>query len=310
MGTVYFINGFLEAGKTTFIKELFSKESFRIPGKTLIIMCEEGNQVFSDSELAQANAVLEVLEERKEFTVDNLLRLEDKHHPERIIVEYNGMWDRKSIVFPQSWGNIMEIAVFDSVTFKLYSENLRAYVTEQVRKAELVVFYRADVVRDKLGGFLRNIKAVNTGAALVFLGAEGDIILDPDEALPFDISSDELDLDDVGFAVMCMDSMERVEVYEDKKVHFMARVYKMKDGGEFEFVAGRWVMTCCEADMTFLGIICAHPKAYELQNKDWVEITGVIRIVYDEVMKRDTPVCKVVDLKMAEKPEQEFVSMI
>lgn len=35
MGTIYFVNGFLDAGKTTFIKELIARESFRIPGKTM-----------------------------------------------------------------------------------------------------------------------------------------------------------------------------------------------------------------------------------------------------------------------------------
>ena len=63
MGTVYFVNGFLEAGKTTFIKELIGRESFRISGKTLILLCEEGDLEYDDEELAGANSVLEIIEE-------------------------------------------------------------------------------------------------------------------------------------------------------------------------------------------------------------------------------------------------------
>ena len=72
-------------------------------------------------------------------------------------------------------------------------------------------------------------------------------MLEPDEYLPYDVTNEELFLDDTGFVVMCMDSLERQEVYAGKKVHFIARVYKMKDGGELEFIAGRRIMTCCEA---------------------------------------------------------------
>ncbi len=310
MGTVFFVNGFLEAGKTTFIKELIARESFRIPGKTLIILCEEGDLEYDAEELANAGAVLEIVDEEEKFNEDHIAALEGKHRPDRVIVEFNGMWDRKYLEFPWYWDDIMEIAIFDASTFKLYADNMRSLLTEQVRKAELVVFYKADEMRDKLALYVRNIKAINNQAAFVFRGAEGDIILDPDENLPYDINSDHLELDEVGFAVMCMDSMERYEVYEGKTVHFTAQAYKMKNGGDLEFVAGRLIMTCCEADMTIMGIICGYPKAYELENKEWVEITGIIRVVVDKEMDREIPVCRVIDLKKGTAPEDEFVSMI
>ncbi|MCR5798652.1 MAG: GTPase [Lachnospiraceae bacterium] len=310
MGTVYFVNGFLEAGKTTFIKELIARESFRVPGKTLIILCEEGDLKYDEAELAAANAVVEVIEEEEDFNEENLSAIEGRYKPDRVIVEFNGMWDRKNLDFPWYWDDIMEIAVFDASTFKLYADNMRSLLAEQVLKAELVIFYKADKVRDKLALYARNIKAINNQAAFMFRGAEGDIILDPDENLPYDINSDNLELDEVGFAVMCMDSLERYEVYEGKKVHFSAQAYKMKDGGDLEFIAGRMIMTCCEADMSFMGIICGYPKAYELENKEWVEITGIIRVVVDKELGREIPVCRVLDLEKCPAPDSEFVSMI
>nr|MCR5023152.1 GTPase [Lachnospiraceae bacterium] len=71
MGTVYFVNGFLEAGKTTFIKELIGRESFRISGKTLILLCEEGDREYDASELEEAGAVLEVIEAEADFNEEN-----------------------------------------------------------------------------------------------------------------------------------------------------------------------------------------------------------------------------------------------
>ncbi len=307
MGTVYFVNGFLESGKTTFIKELLAKESFRIPGKTLIILCEEGDLEYERNELTETNSVVELIEEEENFNEDYIISIEKKHRPDRVIVEYNGMWNRKNIVFPWYWNDIMEIAILDAATFKIYSENLRPFLAEQVRGAELIVFYKADKVRDKLASYVRNIKAINNKAGFVLRGEEGDIILDPDESLPYDINAEEIILDDIGFTVMCIDSLERTESYEGKKITFMACVYKMKDGEDFEFAAGRQVMTCCEADMTFTGIICAYPKAYELKEKDWVEITGLIRVKYDEVIQREIPVCRVLELTLCDPPEKEII---
>ena len=310
MGTVYFVNGFLEAGKTTFIKELIGRESFRISGKTLILLCEEGDLEYDDEELAGANAVLEIIEEEEDFNEDTIAALEKKHRPARIIVEFNGRWDRKALEFPWYWDDIMEIAVFDASTFKLYSDNMRSLLAEQVRRADLILFYKADEVREKLASYVRNIKAINMGAAFVFRGAEGDIILDPDEHLPYDINADELFLDDEGFAVLSMDSLQRCEVYDGKKVHFNACVYKMKDGSDLEFIAGRMIMTCCVADMSFVGFICGYPKAYELDDREWVEISGILRIRFDDEMQRNIPVCRVMELKEIDRPEKEIISLI
>ncbi len=310
MGTVYFINGFLEAGKTTFIQNLLSQDYFQISGKTLIILCEEGDLEYDDDMLVSHNAVLEIIDKEEDFNEEYLAEIEKKHLPERIFVEYNGMWDRKKLEFPWYWEDIMEIAVIDASTFKLYADNMRSLLAEQVRKAELVIFYKADEVRDKLASYARNIKAINVGAAFVFRGAEGDIILKPEENLPYDINREELELDEVGFAVMCMDSLERYDAYEGKKVHFTARAYRMKDGGDLEFVAGSFIMTCCESDMTFMGILCGYEKAYELENKEWVEITGIIRSFYDEELKRKLPICRVTELKKGITPEKEFVTLV
>ena len=310
MGTVYFVNGFLEAGKTTFINELIGRESFRISGKTLILLCEEGDTEYTDNELAETDSVIEIIENEEDFNEENIVVIENKHRPERVIVEFNGMWDRKNLEFPWYWDDIMEIAVFDATTFKLYSDNMRSLLAEQVRHAELVMFYKADEVRDKLASYVRNIKAINSGVVFVFRGTKGDIILETDEILPYDINSNELFLDDEGFVVMCMDSLERCDAYEGKRVHFSACAYKMRDGGDFEFIAGRQVMTCCEADMLLTGIICGFPKAYELENREWVEVTGILSVRYDEFMQRNIPICSVIELNKVEKPENDIVSLL
>ena len=40
---VFLINGFLEAGKTQFLEFTMDQEYFQTEGKTLLIVCEEGD---------------------------------------------------------------------------------------------------------------------------------------------------------------------------------------------------------------------------------------------------------------------------
>ena len=310
MATVYFINGFLEAGKTTFIKDLLRKDYFQIDGRTLLLVCEEGDTEYDVDELAAAKTDIEYLSDPEDFNEGHLTYIEKKYRPERIIVEFNGMWNRKNLEFPWYWEDFIETAIFDASTFKLYSDNMRALLAEQVRNVDIVVFNRCDPVRKEIGKYTRNIKTINPKAGFIYWGNEGNIILDPDETLPYDINEDELFLDDQGFAVFCMDSMERYGIYEGKVVHFSAMAYQMRDAQEFEFVAGRHVMTCCELDMSFVGIICSYIGAHNLDNKSWVDVTAAVKISYDEDLKKCIPVCRVLDLSVSEEPGNPIVSLI
>ena len=92
MKSVFIINGFLESGKTEFIKFTMQQEYFRIKGKTMILLCEEGEVEYDDALLKQTNSVVEVIEKKEDLLGSTLLNLEKKHKPDRIIIEYNGMW--------------------------------------------------------------------------------------------------------------------------------------------------------------------------------------------------------------------------
>ena len=46
MKPVYMINGFLESGKTEFISFTLAQNYFQIKGKTLLILCEEGENEY------------------------------------------------------------------------------------------------------------------------------------------------------------------------------------------------------------------------------------------------------------------------
>ena len=97
MKPVYIINGFLESGKTEFITYTLSQPYFQIRGKTLLIVCEEGEVEYEEVLLRKSRTVMEVIDEEENFTPENLIELEKKYKPERIVIEYNGMWNCKNM---------------------------------------------------------------------------------------------------------------------------------------------------------------------------------------------------------------------
>ena len=48
---LFLINGFLEAGKTQFLEFTMDQEYFQTEGKTLLIVCEEGDTEYDEKKL-------------------------------------------------------------------------------------------------------------------------------------------------------------------------------------------------------------------------------------------------------------------
>ena len=63
---VYLINGFLESGKTEFIKYTISQPYFQTRGTTLLILCEEGELEYEEALLKKTRTVMEVIEDEEE----------------------------------------------------------------------------------------------------------------------------------------------------------------------------------------------------------------------------------------------------
>ncbi len=70
-----------------------------------------------------------------------------KHKPERVVVEYNGMWpvsDFEKLALPAGWKIEQKIATVDASTFQMYLTNLKPLFVEMVKGAELVLFNRCE----------------------------------------------------------------------------------------------------------------------------------------------------------------------
>lgn len=307
MKAVYIINGFLESGKTEFITYTLAQPYFQLRGKTLIILCEEGEVEYEESLLKKSRAVVETIEEEEDFTPAKLIELEKKHKPERIIIEYNGMWNFKNMKLPWHWKVEQQITTIDGSTFPMYYTNMRSLLAEMVRNSEMIIFNRCDGVED-LASYKRNIKAVNQNADIIFEGENGEIDEIFEDDLPYDLKEDTLVLDDYGYGIWYLDSLDHLERYVGKKVQFTAMVLLPEGFPKGYFVPGRMAMTCCADDMAFLGFACAYADADKLQQKEWVKVTAEVKKEYWADYKGEGPMLHAISVEKTKEPKQAIIS--
>ncbi|MBO5115056.1 MAG: GTPase [Peptococcaceae bacterium] len=305
---VYFINGFLESGKTEFINFTIEEDYFKIDELTLIIACEEGEKEYEPEALEGGNAVLELLDGESAFTLKNLSALAAKHNPERIIIEYNGMWNPKDILLPQDWAMEEQITLIDATTFAMYYANMKSRIAEMVRNADVVVFNRCDnIALDELQSFRRSVRAINSFADIVFENAYGEMELGEEE-LPYDLESDIIVLDEDTYAIWYMDAMERMDRYHGKTVQFLAMVMHQEDFPEGWLIPGRVAMVCCEDDVAFLGFPCKWDGA-PLAEGQWVTMTAVMKEEYWFEYEGEGPVLYGVSAEPAEAPAKVMIDI-
>jgi len=308
MKPVYVINGFLESGKSEFISYTIAQPYFQSRETTLLIVCEEGEVEYDAKVLKKTRTVCEFIEEQEDFTPDKLLALEKKHKPERIIIEWNGMWNYKEIKLPWHWKIEQQITTIDGSTFQMYYTNMRSLLAEMIRKSELIIFNRCDGMEDQLANYKRNVKAVNQQAEIVFEDADGEMNAMFEEDLPYDLNADVIELGDMEYGIWFLDALDHIERYEGKKVKFTGCVARPDHFPKDYLVPGRLAMTCCEDDMAFLGFACQAANASGFREKDWVEVTAVVERKYWEDYHGEGPVLKAISMVKTKAPKKEIIS--
>ena len=73
------------------------------------------------------------------------------------------------------------------------------------------------------------------------------------------------------------------------------------------FVPGRFAMTCCAADVQFVGFKCKYPKSSEIEHKSWITITAEVKVEFAKEYRGKGPVLYPLSIEPAQKPEDELV---
>lgn len=307
---VYMFTGFLESGKTTFIKQTLIGQNFNEGDRALLIVCEEGMEEYDAAELAAHNIMLEVIEDAEDMTTELFMKYQKEYKPELVLIEYNGTWKLQSLFdlrVPAGWTVVQIVANIDASTFESYLNNMRAMMMEQVNMANLVIFNRC-TEETKRGEYRRIIKANNRMATIIFEKEDGSTEFEnSDDDLPYRLDSDVIEIEDDDFGIFYIDASDNPDKYEGKKIHYKGMVYKPRNYGKTAFVPGRHAMTCCVEDIAFVGFKCISDMAAMLKDRQWVEVTGTIKKEYYKEFKGEAPVIYAEKIVPASKPKEEVV---
>ena len=77
---------------------------------------------------------------------------------------------------------------------------------------------------------------------------------------------------------------------------------------EGQFAFGRHVMTCCEADIQFAGLLSYYSGHEKLNVGDWIEITAKVRVEYAEAYQEKGPVLYIRKLAKCEPCSPEVAT--
>ena len=305
---IYLVTGFLESGKTTFLDFTLQQEYFAIDGKTLLILCEEGEEEYDMDKLKLTNTVVEVIEDEEDLTPQRLAAMDIIHQPERVVIEYNGMWlvsKFEQMELPEGWGIEQEITCVDATTYQVYMANMKSLFMDMIRNTDMVVFNRCKE-GDPLPAYRRGIKVANQSAEVIFENEEGEMDDIFQDEMPYDMNADIIDIEDIDYGIWYVDMMDNLDKYVDKTVCFKGQVLKSRELNAGFFVPGRMAMTCCEADMTFLGFMCKAKNARLLETKDWVKVRARVEYEYMPEYEGEGPMLYADYVEKAE-PIEEIV---
>ncbi len=307
---VYLFLGFLESGKTKFMQSTMEDTRFHTGESTLIVLCEEGEEELDTSKFKGGNVHIVTIEDVSEMTTKFFESNQKKYKAERVLIEYNGMWSLNDLgaALPNNWQIYQIMMMADARSFNMFNSNMRQLMYEKLSVTEVVAFNRCpkDVDKQALHAIVRS---ANRKADILYEYEDGEVEYDDivDE-LPFDLKAPIVEIKDEDFALLYADAMETPEKYDGLTVKFRALVAKNVRLPKGYFIAGRFCMTCCEADIKYYGFLCDN-CGDQVKNKQWVMLTAKVKAKRHSMFGNEIgPMFTVVSVTPTSKPEEEVAA--
>ena len=306
----YIFTGFLESGKTSFIKETLKEGQFSDGYKTSYIICEEGMEELDEKEIKENRFTLHTVEEEEDITEELLTSIEKEDKPDRVLIEYNGTWDPDALMeaLPENWAVAEIITTIDASTYEGYLSNMKQLMTRQFTYSDLVLFNRCKEDQ-ALPTFKRSVRALNKRTQIIFEMEDGTINNDVKEELPYDINSKEINVEEDDFGIWYIDAIDNTDSYVGKTVSFKAMVKRGRAGNDI-FFAGRNAMTCCAEDIQFVGLPCRWAGAKSLKDNDYVNITAKISKTMNRQAGREMPALVAEKVEPAPPAAEELIYFV
>ena len=307
---IYLFTGFLEAGKTQFIQGTLEDARFNDGERTLVLLCEEGVEEFDFSKFPSENVFVEIIENESDLTPKLITSLTKKHKAERIIIEYNGMWQIDSVfsIIPRKFVIAQEMCFVDATTFLNYNENMRSLVVDKFKSPEVIIFNRTTDDTDKML-FHKIVRGVNRRVNIVFEYTDGRVEYDEvEDPLPYDLDADVVVIKDEDFAEFYRDMNEDIDKYDGKTLMFKGICAHNETLPKNICLIGRHIMTCCEDDIAYGGMLMILPDGAMVNNRDWLMVTVKLKHEYHKLYEGKGPVLYAEQIVHSPAPQQPLAT--
>lgn len=300
--SVYMFLGFLDSGKTKFIQETLEDPRMENGERTMLLVCEEGEEEYDCSSFKVKGVKVEYLEGAEELNERTLSYLAKKNRAQRVVVEYNGTWLLQQFfdAMPENWVINQMMTFFDATTFLSYNTNMRQLVFDKINMTQMVVFnrFKGEYSQEE---FHKVVRGISRRPDIVYEYIGGKAVFDEiEDPMPFDVNAPVVTVGDRDFAWFYRDLSENTEQYVGKTVRFkgMAAVSRKVPSGCI--VIGRYIMTCCEADIAYDGFALKLNKLMDgIATKDWLIVTAKVGIEYNAVYRSRGPVLSAISVERA-----------
>ena len=308
------VYGFLDAGKTTYIKEIIRDDRFYKYGSTLIICFEKGEEQYDEEELAEKNTKVAYCD-RKSDIPGFCMRSIEEHQPDRIYVEMNTMIPELRELLPDCMRVTFSAALIDWSTMPVYYTNFMQMMKQMVSESNQVTF-RACPSNEMLEPYRQAFRLMNPEAVYLRQDPMGYHEKAFGIFLPFPLEESEITIDEKSYLPFWLDALDHPEHYEGKSIHFADPVELRKSEEDGSWRCGRIVMTCCMADLQFMsfglednssGGDLKDANEMAVTSSRWVTIDAYARTINDiygqkkillsanRICKADTPKAPILD---------------
>ena len=306
---VYAFTGFIKAGKTKFIQETLEDPRFNEGEPTLLLIGEKGKETYDPTNYPHDCVYPEYMDQAA-ITTEELDALCKKHHARRIVAELNGMQQVGDFYakMPENWVIAQEVLFMDSNTVMAFNANMRNLVVDKLSGCEMVVFNRVKKGTDTMP-LHKLARAVNRRVDIVYDFTDGTTAFDDvEDPLPFDLNAPVVEIADEDYAIFYRDMTEEPDKYDGKTVKFKAQVAKLRKNQPGFFAPGRFVMTCCVEDITFLAVPCQYPDSAQLKPRSWVQVTAKVAVKRHAIYHGKGPILTALQIEPAEPATEEVAT--
>lgn len=303
---VYVFSGFLDAGKTTAIKESLLDPNFNDGETTLIIAFEQGDVEYDEEFLYDSNSMVVYLDDIRELDQKKVEELDAAYKPDRVVIELNGMQD-DNLLFKEVTGNqwliVDYLTFFDATQLKFQMLNWKQFVYNHVINSAVCYINRSD--DQDLVYFRNNLKAINRQLTVVFLDNDGKVTNKVEQQL-FDTSK-PLVIDDDDYGLWYIDAVDNAERYDGCTITLKLKLLDVVKRYKNVCIMGRQAMVCCSNDLQNIGLTCVDVDPKKIDKNKFYTLKGNLKCLDDEEGFK-TCVLYVKDIAEAEAPQDEYVS--